>query len=557
MQIPAVEIWPDVRSTAPDCLLDGKGTSMVRALRLQALVAVMMLAATLATAQPPAPAGISDEARTGRYFETVRKNPNLLLAFLREMPKGGDLHNHLTGSVYAESLIRWAAEDGSCVTPQMVLTPPPCRGASNSQPAVNALTNQPLYNDMVDAFSMRNWQYSGQSGHDHFFASFDKFHSVTKANLGRALAETAARAGSQHEVYQELMYPAGGDDLDELVKKSDWTEAFANQSTFEDGFARYRKKLMDNGMAQVVAAARKELDANETTRNATLRCGTQQADAGCHVFQRFLYQVARGVPKELVFGQLLMAFELATVDPRFVGLNLVMPEDWYVPLRDFSLQMQMLQYLHKLYPKVHIALHAGELVEGLVAPEDLRFHIRDSIEVGHAERIGHGVDIMNEEHPRQLMQEMAAKKILVEICLTSNDVILGVRGDKHPLHDYMRAGVPVALATDDEGVARSDMTHEYLKGAQEQDLSYAQLKRMARTSLEYGFMQGQSYWRNTNTFLPVKECAQDKPGLQAPSGPCQEFLSGSDKARLQFSLEALFRDFESTVWKNPLPAAGK
>jgi hypothetical protein len=70
-------------------------------------------------------------------------------------------------------------------------------------------------------------------------------------------------------------------------------------------------------------------------------------------------------------------------------------------------------------------------------------------------------------------------------------------------------------------------------------------------------MQGQSYWRNTNTFLPVKECAQDKPGLQAPSGPCQEFLSGSDKARLQFSLEALFRDFESTVWKNPLPAAAK
>ena len=529
--------------------------------RMQVMsLAILLFAASLVRAQAPAlpVAVVSDEARTARYFESVRKNPNLLLAFLRQMPKGGDLHNHLTGSIYAESVIRWAAEDGSCVTSSMTLTPPPCRGGSDSQPAANALSNQSLYNQMVDAFSMRNWQYSGQSGHDHFFAAFDKYHSVTWANMGRALAETASRAGSQHEVYQELMYPAGGEELEVVVKKSDWNEAFANQSTFEDGFARYRKKLLDNGMAQVVAAARKEVDAAETMRDGTLRCGTQQADVGCHVFQRFLYQVARGLPKEQVFAQMLLGFELSTADPRFVGLNLVMPEDWYVPLRDFSLQMQMLQYLHKLYPKAHIALHAGELVEGLVPPEELRFHIHDSIEVGHAERIGHGVDIMNEDHPRQLMQEMAARKIMVEICLTSNDVILGVRGDKHPLHDYMRAGVPVALATDDEGVARSDMTYEFLKGALEQGLSYLELKRMARTSLEYGFMKGDSYWRNADRFLPVKECAYDKPGLQTPSGPCQEFLSGSDRARLQFSLEAQFRDFESSVWRAPAPApAGK
>ena len=81
---------------------------------------------------------------------------------------------------------------------------------------------------------------------------------------------------------------------------------------------------------------------------------------------------------------------------------------------------------------------------------------------------------------------------MVEICLTSNDVILGVRGPQHPLQQYIRAGVPVALATDDEGVARSDMTHEYLRGAQEQDLSYTQLKKMARTSLEHAFIGGAS-----------------------------------------------------------------
>ena len=87
--------------------------------------------------------------------------------------------------------------------------------------------------------------------------------------------------------------------------------------------------------------------------------------------------------------------------------------------------MWMLDYLHGIYPKVHISLHAGELAMGLVPPEGLSFHIRHSIELGHAERIGHGVTVMNEHNAVPLLQEMAKRKILVEICLTSNDMILG------------------------------------------------------------------------------------------------------------------------------------
>src|SRR5271165_2861161 len=113
---------------------------------------------------------------------------------------------------------------------------------------------------------------------------------------------------------------------------------------------------------------------------------------------------------------------------------------------------------------------------------------------------------MNETRPFELLQEMARRNVMVEICLTSNDVILGVRGPQHPLSEYIRAGVPVALATDDEGVARSDMTHEYLKGVEEQDLSYVQLKKMARTSLEHAFIPGGSIWSDGKTFIPAKDC---------------------------------------------------
>jgi hypothetical protein len=256
----------------------------------------------------------------------------------------------------------------------------------------------------------------------------------------------------------------------------------------------------------------------------------------------------RGVPKEIVFAQMVLGFEVASVDPRFVGINLVQPEEWYVSRRDFALHMQMLQYLHSVYPKVHIALHAGELAQGMVPPEELTFHVRSSVETGGAERIGHGMDVMYEDRPYQLLRELAQRNVMIEICLTSNATILGVTGNRHPLGEYIRAGVPVALATDDEGVSRSDMTQEYLRGALDQDLSYAQLKKMARTSLEHAFISGASLWSDAGNFMPVKDCATDFRTPQPPSATCRSFLNNNEKANLQWILESQLITFESQPW---------
>ncbi len=83
-----------------------------------------------------------------------------------------------------------------------------------------------------------------------------------------------------------------------------------------------------------------------------MKCGTAAADPGCQVTQRFLFQVLRGLPRQIVFAQMLLGFELAQADKkqRFVGLNMVMPEDYYVPMHDFPLHMRMMQYLHGQYP---------------------------------------------------------------------------------------------------------------------------------------------------------------------------------------------------------------
>jgi adenosine deaminase len=254
----------------------------------------------------------------------------------------------------------------------------------------------------------------------------------------------------------------------------------------------------------------------------------------------------RGFPKEQVFAQTLLGFEVASADPRFVGINYVMPEDGKISMDDYALHMKMVGFLHGLYPGVHISLHAGELAEGLVTPDGLCCHIRLAVEQAHAERIGHGVDVMQEERPIELLKEMAAKHVMVEINLTSNDGILGVSGKEHPFPIYRKYHVPVSLSTDDEGVSRIDVTHEFVRAAESYALSYEDLKQMVRTGLEHDFLPGASLWGAQDVFTrAAPACAADTPGTNKFSVECAVFLKSSEKAQQQWELERRFREFEA------------
>jgi adenosine deaminase len=233
-------------------------------------------------------------------------------------------------------------------------------------------------------------------------------------------------------------------------------------------------------------------------------------------------------------------------EPSYVGINFVMPEDGFLSMRDYTLQMRMLDYLHSVYPKVHISLHAGELAQGLVPPEGLRFHIRQAVELGHAERIGHGVDVMYENDAQGLLKEMAQKHVMVEINLSSNEGILGVKGAEHPFPLYRAAHVPVALSTDDEGVSRIDITGEYVRAALDYHLSYQDLKQLARTGMEHSFLAGDSLWAAADVFTaPVAPCKGQTLGQDKPVAGCKAFLGGSEKAAAQWKLERRFRAFEA------------
>jgi len=315
------------------------------------------------------------------------------------------------------------------------------------------------------------------------------------------------------------------------------------------------QRLLDAGLGDTLAAISREMDRDEARRDAVLACGTPGADAGCTVTQRYLYQVLRAFPRERVFAQILAGFELARRDRRFVGLNLVQPEDDRVAMGDYSLHMRIIALLREQYPEVSVTLHAGELAPGLVPPEGLRFHIHEAVGVAGARRIGHGVDVLYEDDPDALLRLMAQRRVMVEINLTSNDVILGVKGGRHPLRTYLAYGVPVALSTDDEGVSRSEMTLEYRKAVEEQGVDYPTLKAMARNSLEYAFVEGASLWRQYETLAPVEACAPASGGLEGAS--CRAFTATNEKARLQASLEVDLGVFEARVAAGAWPwAAG-
>ncbi|NHO32882.1 adenosine deaminase family protein [Acetobacter fallax] len=494
---------------------------------------------------------VSDSEVTSRHFEAIRADPEQLLPFLRAFPKGSDLHNHLVGAVYAEHMLDWAARDQLCVNPETgAIGPARCtpgiRGTREGVPAQAIMGDAALYDREIDALSMRDFvpTATDRSGHDHFFGTFDRFMPATFMHNADMLADALNQAGYDHVKYVELMIspqlmPVAG------LGTATQIAGVADLGAAIDGFS--------SRVAPMIRGARDETDTMEHGARALMRCGTPDATPGCGVSVRYLYQTVRTMPPGMVLAQLTFAYGLVQADPRFVGINIVAPEDNPVAMRDYTLHMQMFRMLSARAPEVRLSLHAGELAEGLVAPEGMRDHIRQAVEIAGARRIGHGVDIMQERDPYGLMAEMAKRRVMVEINLTSNDEILGVKGAAHPLMSYRAHDVPVALSTDDEGVSRSNLTSEYIRAAQTYSLSYEDFRDLSRNGLEYAFVPGDSVWSSVRPYRVVAACSGVSAGIAPQDGACRDLMAHSEKARLQWGLEGDFARFEHAVATGAAP----
>ncbi len=285
----------------------------------------------------------------------MKAGPEALRAFLVEFPKGANLHVHLSGAVYAETFIRDAGEDGLCVDPvALELAKPPCTGklipATQLSGNISA-ANQALYDKLIDSLSIRSFVPSaGWSTHDQFFAVFDRAGGLKDHN-GEWVDEVASRAAAQNQQYLELMVTPAFSHAAEIAHQTGWSPALAQAD--KQAFAEFRQKLLDKGLRDEVAADRAVVSHAEIRRKQAEHCGTPQAAPACNVEVHYLYQVLRGFAPEQVFAQALLGFETvqASMDARddlWVGINFVMPEDGFISMRNYTLQMKMVGYLHSV-----------------------------------------------------------------------------------------------------------------------------------------------------------------------------------------------------------------
>ncbi|MBK9000421.1 MAG: adenosine deaminase [Myxococcales bacterium] len=500
-------------------------------------------------AKSPGECALEDEQAASDQMDSVAGDEVALRQFLTAVPKGGDLHNHLSGAVYAETYLDWAkTEGGYCINKSTLALSTSCSNTSTTSPVPTPA--DALFLPVVRAWSMLDFVPGAETGHDHFFATFGKFGAISgPAHHAKGLADVMKRADSENVLYIEPM-------LFSNSNASSWGSNVWTGGTLTtaDLPAFHAALLASSGYGAAVQAILTDIQNAESGALNLLGCKGANPQSACRVGARYMVYISRSGGGPSVFAQMVAAFEAAKTEPRLVALNLVGPEDGSTALSSYDRSMAMLGYLHDAYAgksPLHVTLHAGELTEKYL-PSGYAIsqidHIRKAVQVARAERIGHGLDVLGESNPTALLAELKQLGVMIEIGLSSNVQILEVSGPAHPLATYLKSGVPVALATDDQGVSRSSMAGEYLRAVQDQKLDYKTLKSMARTSLEKSFLPGASLWTSMDTLQAVPACAPTPTsyfGDDPAPATCQIHLGGSAKATAQWELERRFREFES------------
>jgi hypothetical protein len=447
-----------------------------------ALAALLLLAAGCATV----PAANDDP------LTAIRGNKAKLQYFFSQMPKGGDLHNHLSGSVYAETYFTIAVNEGMYLDPQTYRLyrqgdsgiPPQAIQLSPDMPNLHSIRVR-----CIDRWSVRNYGVYSETlpPDEFFFGTFGIFSGANSSteNSVTLLKELRERAAHENVSYLEIMLtsPAvsasvsGDAALNERLKAG--IRAGAG-----DAFQSLLDEIWDAW--EINADIQRDLDKYV---NLIDEVHNAAADAGPGVLSRYQTYCSRNSEPLYVFAQLYIGFKACAQSPLLVGVNIVSAENGETSLRDYRGHMEMFRHLKAKFPAVKTSMHAGELRLGLTPPEDLNFHIADAIFRAGADRIGHGVDIAFETDAGRTLVYMADQKIAVEINLTSNEFILGVQGGEHPLMLYYDHGVPIVLSTDDPGILRSDLSDQYALAAQRYgELGYRDFRQFAYNSIIYSFL---------------------------------------------------------------------
>ena len=455
--------------------------------------ALLALAVVASPVLARAPSVTANEAATARHYASLidGSTPRLseLTMFFTQMPKGGDLHHHYSGAIYAETYVDFVDKQGFCIDKNTyrIETDKATIAAQRAKPAaqrtclsgaqVNADEN--TWRELVKRWSNKDFSnhVAIQPAPDRlFFGTFGYFGPVANDNLREGLQEIKARAIAENVGYIETMF---------------LLSPFVANAAFDTST---RASVNDDAaLAAQLRAELAALDAN-AAYNASIDSFVAQINAASEGIDderftmRYQNYTLRLLAPSQVFSAMVSSFKAAAKGGRIVGVNIVGQESLHVSMRDYLLHMKMFRFLKTVYPDVKVAMHAGELALGEVPPEGLKFHIDSALGIAGADRIGHGLDLAHEANAPAIIKTMREKDIPVEINLTSNAFISGVAGADHPIHLYRKYGVPYVISTDDAGVTRHTLSHEYVQFASQFKPSYAEIKKASYNSIRYAFL---------------------------------------------------------------------
>lgn len=507
------------------------------------------------------------------YFEAIKHNKAKLRQFIADMPKGADLHNHLTGAVYAETLFASVIAVNKGILENKVpepLTkmfwvnfktgklsigkpkdnPDPKKDYDiydtdnaddyvclNDEETLFDGQNYRKYNyhvarmTLIDEWSVRDFQpYKYPLGPDeYFFSLFGTFGAATaRSYLPDFAHELKVRAKEENVQYIETMgispsipdekgvkaffskadYDGKTEELDNYCRdyKNNPKKSEENIRNLVNGIiAEYERLYRDErGISEeknvfkavddYIKENCKILEGAKSRQDFLTSRFDTSAVSESDVMMKLQGYASRNSEPLVVLAQLYIVHKAMQERPDvIVGCNIVAAENSENSMQYYMAHMIMFSELGEMFfnavgKRPNTSLHAGELTMGLIRPEHLTYHITGAVMTAGAKRIGHGVDIVFEHDSAYLMKVMRENHIAVEINLTSNEFILGVKGDTHPFALYKDRGVPVVISTDDPGILRTSITEEYTRAVYRYNLSYGELKNIVSNSIEYSFL---------------------------------------------------------------------
>jgi adenosine deaminase len=127
---------------------------------------------------------------------------------------------------------------------------------------------------------------------------------------------------------------------------------------------------------------------------------------------------------------------------------------------------------------LHVTIHAGEWGPAI--------HVKEAIEELGAERIGHGVRVLEDSAITALARE---RGLAFEVCITSNYQSGVVESlEAHPLMKMFENGINVTINTDDPSISRITLSHEYYSACGELNMPQHTLKERIVAAAQAGFL---------------------------------------------------------------------